>query len=398
MKISDRIGNLSYAIREVDVISNKLKREGKHILKFNLGDPNRHDFDVPSTMQNNLVKAVSSHSGYYSESVGEESVRSKIAIYEAAKYNINLDPQDVIFTNGVSEGILFSFLSLMNPFDQILVPQPGYPAYNSVGTITQVETVEYNTLENEGWMPDVNDMRSKITKKTRGIVIVNPNNPTGAVYNKKILKEIVDLAGEFDLFLISDEIYDLQILNQKKTFNSISTINKDVPALIMNGFSKNYLSPGWRAGYLYRVDPENKLNVPFDGIKKLCRVRLSPNTPISVSAAQSLNIDPPHLKDMLSKIKERRDYVVKRFNEIERITTTVPDASFYIFPKLHLSGTRWNNSKDFVLDLIREKQVLLVYGSGFGGELCKNHFRMVYLSPLDKLEEGINRIEQFLLS
>ncbi|OLS28519.1 MAG: Glutamate-pyruvate aminotransferase AlaA [Candidatus Heimdallarchaeota archaeon LC_2] len=394
MEISNRIDSMTYAIRDVQQAANKLKSQGHDILYFNIGDPNKFDFDVPETMQQNLKKYV--NSGHYSDSVGEIRVRQNIANYENSKYNISVSPEDVIFTQGVSEGILYLFLSYCNPGDRVLVPGPTYPAYESAGAITQVETVAYRCIEEEGWIPDLDDIRNKITDKTKLIILINPNNPTGAVYSEKTLKGLIDVIGEHDLTLVSDEIYDKQILDDNVSFHSVSNLTKDVPSIILNGFSKNYLAPGWRAAYMYSIDTENKMSDPYEGIRKLCRVRLSPNTAISLAATEALELNPPHLKPMLKKIKDRRDLVLKRFDEMSAISVIPPKAAFYIFPKIHLDQTKFQTDKEFVLKLLESKKILFVHGSGFGEEYGNSHFRMVYLPQPDILEDGLSRLADFL--
>ena len=383
-------------IRDVQINANKLKSAGHEIINFTIGDPNRFDFDVPYIMQNELIKVVKSRSGYYSGSLGEDYVRKKIAKYENQKYGINLDFSDVIVTNGVSEGILFLFLSFANPGDEILIPEPSYPAYISAGSITQVKTNGYQTIEELGWLPDIENLRAKITSKTKAILVINPNNPTGAVYPKKVLKEIVQIAGEYNLTIISDEIYDRQVLDKTINFTSVGQLTKEIPAIILNGFSKTYLAPGWRIGYVYRLDRENKIEEPFEGIRKLCRMRLSPNTPMSLAAVSALELTPPHLRRMLEKLKDRRDYVVRRINEIDNISTQTPQAAFYIFPKLDLRQSKWRTDKEFVLGLLNQEKVLVVQGSGFGKEYGKDHFRMVYLPPEKILERGLEKISKFM--
>lgn len=385
---------MTYAIRDVQQEAKKLEAQGHHIHYFNIGDPNKFDFDVPDLMQKNLAKYL--NKGNYSDSVGDLSVRKKISDYEHAKYNNSLSPEDVIFTQGVSEGILYLFLAFCNPGDRVLVPGPTYPAYQSAGTISQVETVAYRCIEENGWEPDLDDLRSKITDKTKLVIIINPNNPTGAVYSKQILTKLVNLVGEYDLTFVSDEIYDKQILDEGISYHSVSQLTKDVPSIIFNGFSKNYLAPGWRAAYMYRVDTEEKIVDPYEGIRKLCRVRLSPNTPISLAASESLSVDAPHLKPMLAKIKERRDIVARRFTEMEEISFSLPKAAFYIFPKIHLDKTPFQSDKEFVINLLKEEKILFVHGSGFGEEFGQSHFRMVYLSPPNILEDGMDRLERFL--
>lgn len=392
MDVSSRVGQIQYAIRDVQVLANQLKKQGHSILQFNIGDPLKFDYEVPNVMQEALQQNVGE--GYYADSVGLPQVRQKIADYENLKYSNGITPDDVIYFQGVSEGILFTLLSFLNPGDRILVPGPTYPAYQSVATAVEAEIVPYRCIEESGWIPDIDDMRSKLTDRTKLVVVINPNNPTGVVYSETILKQVRDVVGESGAAVISDEIYDKLVIEGK--FTSFSTVAADVPAVIYNGFSKVYLAPGWRAAYGYLVDREEKITTPWEGVRQLCRVRLSSSTPVSLAAVEGLELNPPHLPGLLSKVKQRRDLVVKRFEEMDKITTTTPQAAFYIFPRLNLEGTKWKTDKDFVLDLLQEKQVLLVHGSGFGKEFGKDHFRMVYLANEELLEEGLSRIADFL--
>ncbi len=381
---------MKYAIRDVQQVANQMQKEGHEILFFNIGDPNKFDFNVPQTMQNALRDNL--NRGYYSQSEGDEFVRTKIAEYENAKYSNGVHPDDVIFTQGVSEGILYLFLAFLNPGDKVLVPAPTYPAYQSIATVSQAKLEAYRCSEELGWAPDLDDIRSKIDNTTKLVVVINPNNPTGAVYPEATLRKLKDIVGEYDAAIVADEIYDRMLLDGDP-FTSMSTISKDVPVVVFNGFSKNYLAPGWRAAYMYAIDPEGRIEEPYEGVRKLCRTRLSPNTPISYASVMGLDLNPPHLPELIRKVRERRDLVVRRFNEMETITTQIPKAAFYIFPKLHLDMLNFSSDQDVIINLLKEEKVLMVHGSGFG---VPDHFRMVYLSTPDILEEGLTRMDRFL--
>lgn len=381
---------MKYAIRDVQQVANQMKKEGHEILFFNIGDPNKFDFDVPQTMQDALQKNL--NRGYYSQSEGDEFVRTRIAEYENAKYSNGVSPDDVIFTQGVSEGILYLFLAFLNPGDKVLVPAPTYPAYQSIATVSQARLEAYRCIEDEGWAPDLEDIRSKMDASTKLVVVINPNNPTGAVYPESTLKKLTDIVGEYEAAIIADEIYDRMLLDGD-SFTSLSTVSKDVPVVVFNGFSKNYLAPGWRAAYMYAVDPDGKIADPYEGVRKLCRTRLSPNTPISYASVMGLDINPPHLPELVRKVKDRRDIVVKRFREMDAISTQVPKAAFYIFPKIHMDMLKFNSDQEVIINLLKEEKVLMVHGSGFG---VPDHFRMVYLSTPDILEEGLSRMDKFL--
>ncbi|MCH8905874.1 MAG: aminotransferase class I/II-fold pyridoxal phosphate-dependent enzyme [Candidatus Heimdallarchaeota archaeon] len=390
--MSDRISELTYAIRDIQVIADKLKAQGHEILQFNIGDPQRFDYDVPNAIKDQLKSVLDE--AYYSNSVGDIDVRQAIAKYENDKNNLSIDPRDMIYFQGVSEGMLFSFLAFLNPGDRILVPGPAYPAYNSLGTVCQAEVISYRCIEKENWIPDIDDIAAKLTPNTKLVVVINPNNPTGSVYSEKVLREIRDIVGQSDAIIISDEIYDKLVI--EGNYTPFSSLTKDVPMVVFNGFSKVYLVPGYRAAYGYIIDKTDAIEQPWDGVRKLCRVRLSASTPISKAVIAALDQNPKHLPSLISKIKSRRDLVLKRFNEIDQIASTTPKAAFYIFPKIDLSATKFRDDKEFALSLLEEKQVLVVHGSGFGKEYGQNHFRMVYLAPEEVLEEGLTRIADFL--
>ena len=392
MDVSDRVDKIKYAIRDVQVLANELINQGHEILQFNIGDPLKFDYEVPDVMQKSLKENL--HKGYYGDSVGLPVVRDKIAQYETVKQGRSISKDDVIYFQGVSEGMLFTLMSFLNAGDRILVPGPTYPAYESIGTAVQAEIVAYRCIEDDGWKPDVDDIRMKLTANTKLVVVINPNNPTGVVYSETVLNQVRDVVGETNAAILSDEIYDKLVFDGKYT--SMSSVCKDVPTVVFNGFSKVYLAPGWRAAYGYIVDENDKLQNPWEGVRKLCRVRLSANTPVSLAAVSALDNNPKHLPGLLNKVKERRDIVTKRFDEIERISYVNPKAAFYIFPSIDLRNTKWKDDKEFVLDFLREKQALLVHGSGFGKEYGSDHFRLVYLANPEYLNEGLDRLSDFL--
>jgi len=277
---------------------------------------------------------------------------------------------------------------------EILVPGPSYPPYNSYVNFFGGKPVPYKTVEEDGWQPDIADLKSKISGKTRGIVVINPNNPTGALYSEKITKRIVDLAGEYDIPLLSDEIYDRIIY--EKEFVSMSHIAKDVPVIGLNGFSKTYLMTGWRLGYIYFHDSHSRLSELKECVEKEARIRLSANTPIQKAAVAALRGPETHIREMVEKLRERRDYSCKRLNEIEGISCAKPEGAFYVFPKVDGIGSEWKTDERFVLQLLEETGVLVVHGSGFGVLHGSEHFRGVFLPPIETLEIAFDKLEQFM--
>jgi aspartate/methionine/tyrosine aminotransferase len=276
------------------------------------------------------------------------------------------------------------------------VPGPTYPSYISYAKFFGGNPVQYRTSEENGWQPDLDDLRSKITGLTRAIVVINPNNPCGALYDKKIVKAMADLAGEYNIPLISDEIYD-QIAYDKSV--STASVAKDVPVIGLNGFSKVYLMTGWRLGYVYFYDQEDKtLEELREHVAKEARIRLSANTPVQKAAVEALRGPQDHISRMVEKLRERRDYSHKRLNEIDGISCAKPMGAFYFFPKVDGIGLRWKNDMAFVRDFLERTGVVFVHGSGFGSAYGSGHFRGVFLPPIEILEKAFDRLERFMVS
>ena len=254
--------------------------------------------------------------------------------------------------------------------------------------------VTYETVEEEGWQPNIDDLRKKISHKTRGIAIINPNNPCGALYEEKVVKQILDLAGEYDIPVLSDEIYD-QITYAGK-FVSTAYLAKDVPVIGLNGFSKAYLMTGWRLGYIYFHEQDNQLQELKQCIEKEARIRLCTNTAVQKAGVAALTGSQDHIKEMVERLRKRRDYAWKRLNEIKGISCAKPEAAFYVFPKIKEVGLRWKTDKDFALKLLRETGVLFVHGSGFDPVYGAGHVRVVFLPPLETLEQAFDEVERFM--
>ena len=252
VKVTERVREIEYAIRDVIVHARQVAKTGKKIYYLNIGDPVAFDFDTPSHIKQALISAVQGGANAYSASEGLPELRQAISQKEKNVNGVEVSPDDVIITSGISEGIQMVMAALVNPGDEILLPGPTYPPYISYTKFFGGKPITYETVEENSWQPNIDDMKKKISKKTRAITIINPNNPCGALYDEKVVKQIVDLAGEYDLPILSDEIYD-QIVYEKR-FVSTAHLAKDVPVVGLNGFSKAYLMTGWRLGYLYFHD------------------------------------------------------------------------------------------------------------------------------------------------
>jgi aspartate/methionine/tyrosine aminotransferase len=278
--------------------------------------------------------------------------------------------------------------------NEILIPGPSYPVYINYAKFFDGIPVEYELDEKNDWAPDIDDLREKISEKTKAILLGSPNNPTGVVFSKKEVKQIIDIAGEHDLPIISDEIYD-QIIFEKE-YACPASNSTDVPIIGMNGFSKAHLATGWRLGYLYYYDPENKITELKESIAKMARARLCANSIAQYAAIEALKNPGTHTDAMVSKLRQRRDYSFKRLRQIEGVHVNNADGAFYIFPKIDFNEfSKWKNDKEFVVDLLKSTGVCTVYGSGFGN-YGKNHVRLTFLPDLDTLEIVYNIIEDYL--
>ncbi len=394
VKVTSRASNIEYAIRDVIPYAEQLVREGRKIYYLNIGDPAAFDFQVPPHVKAALCKALQEDNNYYSPSEGLLELREAVARKEKRVNNVDITPGDVLITEGISEGIQMSLAAIVERGDEILFPGPTYPPYSSYTKFFDGTPVAYETVEKEGWQPNVDDLRKKISEKTRALVIINPNNPTGAVYGRKMITEMLDVAAEHKLLVLSDEIYDQ--ITYSDSFVSTASLAKDVPVLGFNGFSKAYQMTGLRLGYLYFKGEDGVLDELRQGIEKECRIRLCANTPVQKAGAAALNGPQDHIKGVVEKLRQRRDYSCRRLNEIEGISTTKPEGAFYIFPKIHNVGTRWKTDMEFVIDLLKETGVLIVNGSGFDPQYGKGHARAVFLPPIPELEAAFDALEQFM--
>lgn len=394
MKITERVRNIEYAIRDIVVHAKQLAKTGKEIFYLNIGDPVAFDFDTPQHIKRALIKAVEEGQNAYSPSEGLPELRQAISQKEKRINGVDISAEDVIITSGISEGIQMVTAALIDNGDEILLPGPTYPPYISYAKFFGGKPITYETIEKNCWQPNIDDLRGKISESTRGIVIINPNNPCGALYDEKVVKQIMDLAGEYGIPVLSDEIYD-QIVYEKK-FASTANLAEDVPVIGFNGFSKAYLMTGWRLGYVYFHDQKDQLRELKQCVEKETRIRLCANTPVQKAGTEALNGPQNHIREMVGKLRQRRDYAWKRLNEIQGISCTKPEGAFYVFPKIHAIGTTWKTDMEFVLELLKETGVLLVPGSGFDPVYGARHVRGVFLPPSEAFEQALNEVERFM--
>ncbi len=392
--VSQRLKVIEYAIREIAAIASEVAKSGKQIYHLNIGDPVIYDFHTPKYISQALADATFANKNYYVDSLGVPELREEISKSLKQHNDLSIDTNDILVTSGVTEAIFFLLAGLIENKNEILIPGPSYPLYINYAKFFDGIPVEYELDENDDWEPNLDDLRNKITKKTQAILICSPNNPTGVIYGEKKIKQIIDIAGEHDLPILSDEIYDQ--ITYEKPYISTASLSKDVPIIGLNGFSKTHLATGWRLGYLYYYDPQNKLEELKEGIAKMARARLSASSVAQYAAIEILKNPGTHTKEMVKKLKERRDYSYNRLRKIEGITCVKANGAFYLFPKFDFKELKkWKDDKDFVIDLLKTTGICAVYGSGFGN-FGKGHVRFTFLPNIDILDTVFNLLEDFL--
>jgi len=383
-----RTHNITYAVRDVLLIADKVAKTGKEMLYLNIGDPNIYDFAPPRHMIEDTYKAMLDNHNGYSPSSGIKSALISIE-KEAEKKGIT-NIQDMFITTGASEGIDICLTALVNEGENILTPSPGYPLYTAIQSKLQMYENPYYLDEKNNWQPDVKDIKSKVNDKTRAIVLINPNNPTGSNYSVESLKQIVDLALEHNLIIFADEIYDKLLMDGVK-HTSIASLNNEVPIITFGGLSKNYMVPGFRIGWGIISGNKNKLSKYIEAINKILRSRLSANHPEQYCITGALEGNQDHLTIAMEKLTRRRDMTVEMMNAIPGISCVKPEGSFYAFPKLEIK----NSDNHFVSELIKETGVVVVPGTGFGQVPGTNHIRIVFLPPEDILDKAYKNIGDF---
>jgi aspartate/methionine/tyrosine aminotransferase len=381
---------VEYAIRDITLHARQYEKSGRKIIYLNIGDPVKYDFPTPDHIKKALIDAILNNFNYYADSEGILELRQAIVEKESLK-GLSITVEDVLVTNGISEGLDMVAASIVEPNSEVLMPGPYYPPYASYVKFYGGKPIEFKLTEDG--TPDLDDIKSKITSKARALCIINPNNPTGEVFNSKSLKQLIDVAAEHDMYIICDEIYDKLVFDQE--FTGIGKVAKDSAVILLNGFSKVYLMTGWRCGYICMNSDCQKLENIRNNIPKLARVRIAANLPVQKAAVAALQGPQSYIAKTVTTLKKRRDLVVKRLNEINGISCKLPNGAFYSFPKILLN--RWKDDKDFVLDLLNKTGILTVHGSGFG-ELGKGHFRIVYLPNEQVLQEAMDKLSNFINS
>lgn len=396
-KPSERSKGISYPIRELTIPAAKLEKKGIKVIKLNVGDPCAYDFDTPNFIKDAVKKALDEGWNAYSPSEGYGELIDAVLERERRKNGVVYDPGNVCITAGTTEAIQNLYFSLVNPGDEVLLPDPCYPLYLSALPLVEGKPVFYKLDEEKGWLPDLDDIEKRISRKTKMAVIINPNNPTGAVYDRKHLERIFEvMARHKNLIVVSDEIYDELTFEGEHV--SLASVSGEIPLVTFNGMSKTCLATGWRIGWaMFRGEGIDDVR---DAYLRLARARLCANSICQRGAIASLLKPREYLKEVNRVLKKRKEYCVKRVRDIEGLSSTVPRGAFYIFPRIDSLAENkqspWKTDKEFVLDLLNEGHVLVVNGSGFGRENAQGHFRSVILPPIETLEEAFNSVETFM--
>ncbi|MAT58022.1 MAG: aminotransferase class I/II-fold pyridoxal phosphate-dependent enzyme [Melioribacteraceae bacterium] len=390
IKAAVRTANITYAVRDILLIANEVAKTGKEMLYLNIGDPNIYDFAPPRKMVDAAYDAMLKNYNGYSPSSGIKQALDAIA-RDAEKKGIK-NIQDMFVTTGASEAIDICLTALVNEGENVLTPTPGYPLYTAISSKLRMMENPYYLNEENGWQPDIEDIKSKINEKTRAIVLINPNNPTGSNCSKETLEQIIDLALEHNLVIFSDEIYD-KLLFDNKELVSIASLNQEVPVITFGGLSKNYMVPGFRIGWGVVSGNPSRLKEYLEAINKILRSRLSANHPEQYGISVALDGDQSHLTEAMEKLHRRRDITVEMLNAVEGISCVKPEGAFYAFPKLDIK----NSDNHFVAELIKETGVVVVPGTGFGQVPGTNHFRVVFLPQEEILEKAYKAVGEFFV-
>jgi len=381
---SRRSDLVSYPIRDIVLEAKALEKKGTEMVYLNIGDPAPFGFRPPQHILEAVKEAVDSNYSGYAPSPGDPELRAAAAEYEGVEAN------DVFIGSGLSECIDFLFQAMIDPGRNFILPTPTYPLYLSKQKIMFGTECFYDS--DESWLPDTDSLRKKINKFTQAILVINPNNPTGAVYPRKTLEEIVNIAGEHKLPIIADDAYEKLVFDESSGYVNMREIHKDVPLISGNSLSKNFIYPGARVGYVaFHGEGWDRVK---DAVMRLCNARLSVNWEMQRGYVAALRGPMDHINSFNQELRKRRDLLIKRIDEIEGLSVAKPHGAFYAFPKIEIKG-RWKNDWEFVRGLLREG-VVVVPGSGFTSDPDTMAFRIVFLPSEDQLNSAFDKIDAYM--
>lgn len=395
-KKSSKLDNVLYDVRgPVVEEASRMEENGTHVLKLNIGNPAPFGFRTPDEVVYDMKRQLTECEGY-SAAKGLFSARKAIMQYAQLKKLPNVSVEDIYTGNGVSELINLSMSALLDNGDEVLVPAPDYPLWTACVTLAGGNAVHYICDEQSEWYPDMDDIRKKITDKTKAIVIINPNNPTGALYPKEVLQQIVDIAREHQLIIFSDEIYDRLVMDEEEHI-SIASLAPDLFCVTYSGLSKSHMIAGYRIGWMVLSGNKTIARDYMEGLNMLSNMRLCSNVPAQ-SIVQTALGGYQSVGEYIvpgGRVYEQREYIYKALNDIPGISAVKPKAAFYIFPKIDTKRFNIKDDEKFALDLLHEKKILLVHGGGFNWKE-PDHFRVVYLPRMEVLEDAVGKLGDFL--
>ncbi len=393
---SSKLNNVCYDVRgPVLDEANRMQESGIDVLKLNIGNPAPFGFSAPEEVILDMIYTLRDTQGY-SDSKGIFSARKAIMQYCQLKHIPNVTINDIYTGNGVSELINMLTQGLLDSGDEILVPSPDYPLWTGCVSLAGGKPVHYICDEQSEWYPDIEDIKSKVTDRTKAIVLINPNNPTGAVYPKEVLEQIVEVAREHELMIFSDEIYDRLVMDGIQ-HTSIASLAPDLFCITLNGLSKSHMVAGFRCGWMVLSGAKEKAKGYIEGLNMLSNMRLCSNVPAQAIVQTALG-GYQSVQEYLvpgGRIYEQREYIFKALNDIPGLTAVKPKAAFYIFPKIDVKKFNIFDDEKFALDFLKEKKVLVTHGRGFNWNE-PDHFRIVYLPNVETLKKATNKLGDFL--
>ena len=393
---SNKLANVCYDIRgPVLQQAKKMEDEGQKIIKLNIGNLGVFGFDSPEEIQLDMIRNLPNAAGY-SDSKGIFAARKAVMHYTQEKRINGVTLEDIYIGNGASELIVMAMNALLNPGDEVLVPAPDYPLWTAAVSLSGGTPRHYLCDEQNGWLPDLDDIRAKITPNTRAIVVINPNNPTGALYSDELLLEIIAIARQHNLIIYADEIYD-KVLYEGATHTAMGSLSEDVLTISFNGLSKNYRSCGYRAGWMVVSGDKREAKDYIEGLDMLASMRLCANVPAQYGIQTALG-GYQSIDDLVApggRLRRQRDLAHELLTAIPGVTCVKPKAALYMFPRLDPEMYPIKDDQAFITEFLREEKVLLVQGSGFNWP-HPDHFRVVFLPHEDELREAIQRLARFL--
>lgn len=395
---SDKLKDVFYDIRgPVSATAEKMERDGHTILKLNTGNPAIFGFEAPDVIMRDMIANLPTSQGYTTSKGIISARRAVVTRYEMLDNFPAFDVDDVYLGNGVSELISMVTQALLNEGDEILIPAPDYPLWTAASTLAGGKVVHYLCDEEDGWNPSLEDIRAKITPRTKAIVVINPNNPTGAVYSREVLEGIANIAREHELMVLSDEIYD-RVLYDNATHISMAEVAPDLVCVTFNGLSKAYRVCGYRAGWMVITGPRRRATGFIEGLDLLSGTRLCANVPgqhaiqVALGGRQSIY----ELTSAGGRLRKQRDIAVQKLREIPGISLVEPKGAMYCFPKIDTEMYHIHDDEKFMLDLLKSEKILMVQGTGFNYP-TPDHFRVVFLPWASQLENAIERLGNFLV-